>query len=78
MTQQFDAIQPRDRTDTSTAVENLLKERFEQRAFRDDLEVEAHVRTLLAEAENALVGEGDIPPEQLLERAHAYLWADPN
>lgn len=78
MTDRYSDIQTRDRTDTATAAENLLKERVEQRLFQEHLEVEAAVRSLISDAEAALTGHADDDPEELLSRAHWFLWLDPD
>ena len=77
MSGQYEAIQARDRTDTATAAENRLKDRIEQRLYAEDREVEAAVRSLIGDAETALAGQSDDDPEELLSKAHWYLWLDP-
>jgi len=39
MSGRYSDIQTRDRTDTATAAENLLKERVEQRLYQENLEM---------------------------------------
>jgi len=78
MSGRYSDIQTRDRTDTATAAENLLKERVEQQLFQENLEIEAEVRTLISDAESALAGQSDDDPEALLSRAHWMLWLDPD
>jgi len=78
MTDSYSDIQTRDRTATATAAENLLKERIEQRLYQENLQIEAEVRSLISDAEAALVGQSDDNPEQLLSRAHWLLWLDPD
>ncbi|NHX35140.1 MULTISPECIES: hypothetical protein [Halolamina] len=78
MSNSYDAIQTRDRTDTATAAENLLKERVEHQLYQENLEIEAEVRSLVSDAEAALVGQSDDDPEKLLSRAHWMLWLDPD
>ena len=66
MSGRYDDIQTFDRTDTATAAENLLKQRVEHRLQRENREVEAEVRSLISDAEAALVGDSDDdaePPE---------------
>ena len=78
MSGRYDDIQTFDRTDTATAAENLLKQRVEHRLQRENREVEAEVRSLISDAEAALVGDSDDDAEELLSRAHWYLWLDPD
>jgi hypothetical protein len=78
MTERYSDIQTRDRTDTATAAENLLKERVEHQLYQENLEVEAAVRSLLSDAEAALVGSTDDDSEALISRAHWMLWLDPD
>jgi hypothetical protein len=78
MSNSYDDIQTKDRTDTATAAGNLLAERIEHRLHKENLQVEATVRSLISDAEAALVGESDDDPEELLSRAHWYLWLDPD
>ncbi|NHX37639.1 MULTISPECIES: hypothetical protein [Halolamina] len=78
MSNSYDDIQTRDRTDTATAAENLLKERVEHQLYQENLEIEAEVRWLISDAEAALVGQTDDDPEALLSRAHWMLWLDPD
>ncbi|QLD84798.1 hypothetical protein HWV23_03405 [Natronomonas halophila] len=78
MNSQFDAIQERDRTDTATAAENRLRDRIREQLYQENREVEAEVRTLISDAEDALVGDSDADAEELLAQAHWYLWLDPD
>jgi len=78
MSNSYDDIQTRDRTDTATAAENLLKERVEHQLYQENLQIEAEVRSLISDAEAALVGQTDDDPEALLSRAHWMLWLDPD
>ncbi|NHX37566.1 MULTISPECIES: hypothetical protein [Halolamina] len=63
MSNSYDDIQTRDRTDTATAAENLLKERVEHQLYQENLQIEAEVRSLISDAEAALVGQTDDDPE---------------
>lgn len=78
MTNQLEEIQPRDRTDTATAAQNLIKDKVQKRLQRESLEVEAEVRSLLRDAQKALVGETGDRPEQYISQAHWFLWLDPD
>ncbi|AEH39527.1 hypothetical protein [Halopiger xanaduensis] len=72
--------QPSDNTATRVAVRNKLSEKIRQRQRKETLNTEAHVRDLIRDAENAIVGEEDTDrePEEYLEELHLYLWHDPD
>lgn len=78
MTNTYQDIQPEDRTDARTAVQNQLRKKLRERRRQDILDVEAHVRDLIQEAKQILGGDpGDRPVEEILEEVHWYLWDDP-
>jgi len=74
----YDHIQTTDRTDTATAAGNQISKRVERRQAMESLQVEARVRTLIDRAEDAIVGETDEAPGQLLDLVFWYLWHDPD
>lgn len=75
---QHDAIQTQDDTSTAVAARNKLEDRIEKRIHRENREVEAEVRSLVGDVEDALAGESDHWPEHLLSQLHWYLWLDPD
>jgi hypothetical protein len=73
----FDAIQTEDDTSTAVAARNKVEKRIRNRISRENREVEAEVRSLVSDVEDALAGESAVWPEQLLRKLHWYLWHDP-
>lgn len=72
-------LQPEDRTDTRSIARDKLESRIKHRTRKESREVEAYVRKLHREVENAIAGTEDTDrhPEALLEELHLYLWHDP-
>lgn len=75
---QYDDIQSKSDTSAAIAAENKVNKRIRDRVRRETREVEAEVRSLLSDAEDALAGESDHVPEPILRRLHWYLWHDPD
>lgn len=71
----FDSIQAEDDS-TSEAVVNTLKKKTREHRHRLNLEAEAHVRKLVAAAEEAIVGESELEPERCLQELHWCLRLD--
>lgn len=69
-------FQPTDREDIDQAVEQAIEQRVASRIAADNRQLEALTRALLRRADDALAGEGEYPPEQILETVHWLLRAD--
>lgn len=78
MTQEYADIQPRDTTDTETAVENTIQKRAYQHAHEVEREKQAYVRKLMRSAEAAFAGETETDPEDVLDELQEYLDGEPN
>lgn len=75
---QFEAIQPEDTTETGEAVANTIDKRAREHTHKRRLEARAHVRELLAAAEAAFAGETDNDPDDVLDELQAALADDPD
>jgi len=72
------AYEPTDDTTTREAVENTVRSKVERNRLQESLDIEAEVRDLIKEAEQAIAGDerSDRGPEAVLEELHWYLWLD--
>lgn len=78
MSHQYDDIQARDTTDTRTAVQNKLAQKIRRQRYEESLDIEATVKSLIKQAENAIAGTAntDRTPEEICAELHLYLWLD--
>lgn len=74
----YNDIQSTDDTSAAVAAENKVEKRIRDRLRRENREVEAEVRRIISDAEDALSGESEHVPEKLLRQLHWYLWLDPD
>jgi len=70
------SVQPEDNTTVAEAIDRRVTDSLVDRIERDNRSIEAVVRNLIAEAENALAGDSKYDAEAVLETIHYFLIHD--
>ena len=70
------SVQPEDNTTVAEAIDRRITDSLVERIDRDNRSIEAVVRNLIAEAENALAGDSQYEAEDVLETIHYFLIHD--